>query len=169
MKRFFACLLLAALVTAASPASAAVVENTDPDDQNGFLDLELLRSEAEKGGAGYFKIKVYDGYACNYLKESSKNYLKLLFDDGMDGDTDLIGEFTCVDNKLLFFLHGKDTGNNYEPLRAQRPKAKITKVAFQLDLAEFKANHVRVTVKAKDATNVDCDPACIDTIKLQAY
>lgn len=155
------------------PASAAEVEANDPDDVSGFLDLALLKSVAEEGGPGFFTIKTHEGFACNYLKPNGKNYLKLQFDDGRDGDIDLVGVFECADNKLMFLLHGKETGNNYEPLRAKRPKAKVTKVSFQLDLAEFESDTMGVIVRSKDGTNVDCDPVCKDSIpengSLKAY
>lgn len=174
MKRITVVMTLLASLLIAASALAAVVEATDPDDVNGFLDLASLKSDSEEGGNGFFTIKTHDGFACNYLKPGSKKTnLKLLFDDGRDGDIDLVGRFECSDNKLFMMLHGKETENNYEPLRVKRPRAKVAKVAFQLDLAEFEATHLGVIVKSKDSTNVDCDPKCVDRIpkkgSLKAY
>ncbi len=172
MKRAFLVAILC-LGLLAIPVSAAEVEATDPDDVDGFLDLASLKSDAEKGGPGFFTIRTHEGFACNYLEPDGDTYLKLQFDDGRDGDIDLVGTFECSDNKLMFLLHGTKSGNNYEPLRAKRPKSKVTKVSFQLDLAEFKSDTLGVRVKSKDATNVDCDPACKDKIpgngSLKAY
>jgi hypothetical protein len=157
-------LLSAAIVLAiALPAHAAT--DTDPDDKAGFLDLAELVAVGDKGDVGTFTIKTHEGYACNYLKPSSDNYLKLMFDDGRDGDTDLVARFKCIDNKMMVFLHGPQTGNTYDEFRADRPKAKVTRTAFSMDLIEFEANHMGVKVLAKDATNVDCKPdACKDRI-----
>jgi hypothetical protein len=163
VKRVLTLLSVLCLFLLAFPAHAA--EDTDPDDQAGFLDLAELIAVGEKGDVGTFTIKTHEGYACNYLKPSSDNYLKLVFDERRDGDADLVGRFKCIDNKLMFFLHGSDTGSDYEPFRADRPKAKVTRVAFSMDLLEFEGNHMGVKVLAKDATNVDCKPtACKDRI-----
>ncbi len=175
MKRYSIVLACLNVVFAAIPVTAAEVVANDPDDVKGSLDLAELRVEAQQGEAGFFKITTHDGYACDYLKpESKKTYLKLLFDDGRDGDTDLVGRFECVDNKLFLFLHGKETGNNYEGLRVGRPKPKVSKVSFQLDLEEFKSNKLGVVVKSKDGTDTDClETACKDRIpesgSLKAY
>ena len=163
MKRVLSVVSVLCLLFVALPAHAA--EDTDPDDKAGFLDLAELVAVGDQGEIGTFTIKTHEGFACNYLKASTDNYLKIVFDDGRDGDADLVGRFKCIDNKLMFFLHGPDTGNDYEPFRADRPKAKVTRVAFAMDLAEFEANHMGVKVLAKDATNVDCKPdACKDRI-----
>jgi hypothetical protein len=166
MKRFSIVLACLSLVFVSLPATAAGVVANDPDDVDGFLDLAELSVEAVEGESGFFKITTHEGYACNYLKpESKKTYLKLLFDDGRDGDTDLVGRFECVDNKLFMFLHGKETGNNYEGLRVDRPRAKVSKVSFQMDLEEFQSNKLGVVVKSKDATNTECqETACKDRI-----
>jgi hypothetical protein len=152
------CLLIPAV-----PAHAA--QETDPDDKDGFLDLAVLKAKGDKGEIGTFTIETHDGFACNYLKADGKNHLKLVFDDGRDGDADLVGRFECLENKLFMFLHGSDTGSDYEPIRAERPKAKITRVRVPLDLIEFERAHMGVKVLAKDNTNVDCKPeACKDRI-----
>jgi hypothetical protein len=163
VKRVLSAVSVLCLLFVALPAHAA--EDTDPDDKAGFLDLAELIAEGDKGEVGKFTIKTHEGFACNYLKPSSDNYLKLVFDDRRDGDADLVGRFKCIDNALMLFLHGSETGSDYEPIRADRPRAKVTRVSVPMDLLEFEGNHMGVKVLAKDATNVDCKPdACKDRI-----
>ncbi|MFP5298612.1 MAG: hypothetical protein ACLGHL_06475 [Actinomycetota bacterium] len=167
-------LVVALSVVLALPAWAAEVVKNDPDDSDGKLDLSRLVVDATKGEAGFFTIKTHDNFRCGYLKPGKPNRLRLLFDDGRDGDIDLIGRFECDGDKLLMFLVGKETGNNYEPLRARRPSNKTVKVAFQLDIAEFEADTLGVKVRTVDGTAEGCtDEPCKDSVPgkgtLQAY
>lgn len=165
MRNAFRVSLVAVLLALALPAGAAEIATTDPDDVAGKLDLRELSFEAERNGAGFFTVKTHDAFGCNYLKKGKPNRLKLLFDDGRDGDVDLVGRFECMDGTLLMFLHGKESGNNYEPLKAKRPTRKVAKVAFQLDIAEFESDTMGVKVRSVDGTAEGCtDDPCKDGI-----
>lgn len=174
MKNAIRILVVALMLAAALPAAAAEMTKNDPDDSDGKLDLRQLVVDATKGEAGFFTIKTYEGFKCGYLKKDKPNKMRLLFDDGRDGDIDLVGKFECSNDKLWMFLHGIETGNNYEPLRARRPSNKTVKVAFQLDIAEFEADTMGVKVKTVDGTAERCtEVACRDSAPgkgtLQAY
>lgn len=163
MKLLLRSTVVAIVVALALPASAAEVTKSDPNDSDGLLDVREVVIDAERNGAGFFTIKTFEGFNCGYLKKSSGNKLKLLFDDGRDGSTDLIGRFECQGGDLLMFLHGKETGNNYEPLKAKRPSKKVVKVAFQLDISEFTSDTMGVKVRTVDASADGCtEEACKD-------
>lgn len=174
MRTLIRALVIALVIVSALPVAAAEVTKDDPDDSDGKLDLSMLGVDATKGEAGFFTIKTHDGFKCGYLKPSKPNKLRLLFDDGRDGDIDLVGRFECHDDKLLMFLSGKETGNNYEPLKARRPSNKTVKVAFQLDIAEFEADTMGVKVRSIDGTAEGCtEEPCRDSVPgkgtLKAY
>ena len=164
-------LILAVVV--AAPALGAHVSATDPDDVEGFLDVAQIAYRGTPHATGTLTIKTYEGFSCNYLKASRDAFLKWLFDDGNDGDFELVGTFVCRSNKLYLDLHGKKSGNNYEPIRAKRKNARTTKVTFPFDLTEMKSKHLGLVVRSKDGVNTACSPACRDrapdTGEMQAY
>ncbi len=161
MKRSFVMVAVLAMLFSAAPAMGHGAD--DPDEVQGFLDIKRVDFNGEARGTNTVTVKTYEGFACNYLKGNTDNYLKLQFDRQSNGSIDLVGTFQCVDNKLFMFLKAPDTGSAYEEVRAKRPNAKTTKVTFPFDIPELDSNHVSLIVKSKDNTNVDCTPtACVD-------
>ncbi|MEA2477472.1 MAG: hypothetical protein QOC87_1671 [Actinomycetota bacterium] len=172
--RSFALVLGLILVVAmAAPALGAHSSATDPDDADGLLDVATIAYQGTPHSVGTLTITTQEGFACNYLKASRDAFLKWLFDDGKDGDFDLVGTFVCRSNKLYLDLRGKKSGNSYEPIRAKRKNARTTKVTFPFDLTEMKSKHLGLVVRSKDGVNASCSPACRDrapdTGELSAY
>ncbi|MDQ3878389.1 MAG: hypothetical protein M3290_08600 [Actinomycetota bacterium] len=149
-------------VISAAPALGARSSATDPDDAGGFLDIATIAYHGTRHSTGTLTIKTYEGFSCNYLKPGRDAYLKWLFDDGKDGDFELVGKFVCRSNKLYMDLRGKKSGNNYEPIKAKRKNARTTKVTFPFDLPEMKSRHLGLVAKSKDGVNAACDPVCLD-------
>jgi hypothetical protein len=148
----------------APPAAAAKAE--DPNDVDGKLDIRLISFKGAAGGTGTVKLKTQNPWGCKFLRQGVKTSLNWYFDDGEDGDNDLIGKFVCInansDNpKLILKLHGPDTDNRYEPVPAKKPDKKTVKATFPFDLPEFESDHASAHARSKDAISEGCD-VCVD-------
>ena len=121
------------------------------------------------GDVGTLKLETDADFGCGLLKPSKNNYLKWVFDDRSDGDTDLTGNIVCKGKKLVLKL--KSNRNNYEAIEVKRPNKHTVKATFSFDLVELKSNHLDVTAKSKDTTSTGCTTvACKDTVgPLKAY
>jgi hypothetical protein len=64
--------------------------------------------------------------------------------------------------KLIFKLHGNDSGNNYEALTAKRPDRRSVVVKMPTDLTEFESDHASAHARSSDSISEGCDPACTD-------
>lgn len=156
--------LLLLVSVLAPPASAAKMD--DPNDTDGKLDVVLISFKGTAGGTGTVKLKTQNRWGCKFLRQGVKTSLNWYFDDGEDGDNDLIGKFVCVNAnsnkpKLIMKLSGPDSGNNYEPVPAKRPDKKTVKATFPFDLAELESEHASAHVRSKDAISEGCD-VCVD-------
>jgi hypothetical protein len=160
----FALTLVVSLL--ASPASAAE-QAEDPNDTGGQLDIRLISFKGAAGASGTVKIKTQNPWGCKYLRQGVKTSLNWYFDDGEDGDNDLIGKFVCINAnsnnpKLILKLHGPDSDNHYEPVPAKKPDKKTVKATFPFDLAEFESEHASAHARSSDAIGEGCDPKCVD-------
>jgi hypothetical protein len=155
-------LVVAVLAAPASGATAA-----DPNDSDGILDVQKIASAYDSStGVLTLKLRTFHGWGCRYLRQGVKTSLNWYLDDGEDGDNDLTGKFVCVnankDPQLIFKLHGNDSDNRYESLKATRPNHHTVKVKMPTDLTELESDHVSVHARSTDAINEGCDPACTD-------
>src|SRR5918999_834002 len=120
--------LVLARAVLAPPVSAAESAE-DPNDTEGKLDIRLISFKGAAGASSTVKIKTQNPWGCKFLRQGVKTSLNWYFDDGEDGDNDLIGKFVCVNAnsnkpKLILKLYGPDSGNQYEPVPAKRPDKK---------------------------------------------
>ncbi|HEY7874851.1 MAG TPA: hypothetical protein VIG64_06980 [Actinomycetota bacterium] len=159
-----ALLLIASIL--APPAAAAKETATDPNDTGGRLDIVELSFKGEAGGTNTIKLKTQNPWGCKFLRQGVKTSLNWHFDDGEDGDNDLVGKFVCVnansnDPELVLKLHGTDSNNNYDPVPTKRPDKKTVKVTFPFDIGEFESEHASAHARSKDAISEGCD-VCVD-------
>jgi hypothetical protein len=157
-------LVLAGAVLA--PPVSAAESAEDPNDTEGKLDIRLISFKGAAGASSTVKIKTQNPWGCKFLRQGVKTSLNWYFDDGEDGDNDLIGKFVCVNAngnnpKLILKLHGPDSGSNYEPVPAKKPDKKTVKATFPFDLAEFESDHASAHARSKDAISEGCD-VCVD-------
>jgi hypothetical protein len=164
MRRIITGAVVACLSVVMVPAQAGIARAAVSP-----IGLEKIVYSGTPGDVGTLKMVTDDEFGCGLLKQSKPNYLKWLFDDGRDGDVDLKGNIVCKNKKLFLMLKSKK--NRYEAIRVKRPSKDVVKATFSFDLAEFKANHLDVTAKSKDATSIGCTTvACKDTVgPLKAY
>jgi parallel beta-helix repeat protein len=135
---------------------------SDPNDTPGRLDITLLHATGTRHGTGHLRVKLQHRLRCRKLKLGDSNRLRLLFDDGRDGDLDLVGRFYCsrgsdARNHWFLRLRGPSTGSRYKRLHATRSSRHTLKVAVSLDLKEFRSTHMGVVASGKDATAAACD------------
>jgi hypothetical protein len=142
------------LLVIALPASAA--EESDPNDSASKLDISSFKAAGQDNSLGTFVITTFERWGSKFLKDANPTTLKIYLDDGSDGDADLVGNFRYMDGTLLFFLHGPNTGNNYEPLVAHRPTQKSVKVRIPLDLTELESNSLRAFARSISSELSDC-------------
>lgn len=163
-----ALLLLTTVALVALPlASAGAAFHSDPNDSGGRLDVKAYALHYDSGtGVLTLKLKTYEGWGCKYLRSGIMTSLNWYFDDGMDGDVDLTGKFVCVSvqkhPKLVFKLHGNDSGNNYEALTAKRPNHRSVTVKMPTDLTEFESDHASAHARSTDGIAGGCDTGCPD-------
>lgn len=156
---------LVLVVLTAGPGRAT--STSDPNDSDGRLDVQKIASRYDSGtGVLTLKLRTFQSWGCKYLRQGVKTSLNWYLDDGQDGDNDLTGKFVCInaskDPKLIFKLHGNDSGNNYEPLKARRPDHHTVTVKMPTDLTELSSDHASAHARSSDAIAEGCDPACTD-------
>jgi hypothetical protein len=142
-----------ALMVLSAPAWA--ISRGDPNDSESRLDIRLISENARPHRGGALTIRMFRRWGSRYLRDALPTNLRWRFDDGDDGDFDLVGKFRFTDGALRFFLRGPDTGNIYEPLRARRPDRRSVKVRFSFDIEELQSNRVSVV-----ASSFDGGPDC---------
>jgi hypothetical protein len=152
VKGMIAAVIGIALMVVATPAWA--VNRGDPNDSDSQLDIRLISVNGDSGG-GAMTIRTFERWHSRYLRDARPTNLRWLFDDGDDGDIDLIGTFRRTNGRLLFFLNGTDTGNHYEPIRARRPDPKSVRVRFSFDIAELRSRNLSVLARSFSAGG-DC-------------
>ena len=158
---------LSVLVVAVFSGPAGGTTASDPNDADGVFDMEKIGIVYDSGtGVLTLKIRTFHGWGCRYLRQSQETALNWYFDDGEDGDNDLIGKFVCVkagkNPTLIFKLHGTDSGNNYESLKAKRPNHHTVTVKMPTDLTELEAEHMRVHARSSNGVDDGCDSTCVD-------
>jgi hypothetical protein len=166
MRRLAPLLAVLLVMTALAPPASAKETATDPNDTGGLLDIVEISFKGAAGATSTVKLKTQNPWGCKFLRQGVKTSLNLYFDDGEDGDNDLIGKFVCVNAntdhpKLILKLHGPDSGNNYEPVPAKKPNKKTVKATFPFDLGEFESDHASAHARSKDAISEGCD-VCTD-------
>jgi hypothetical protein len=142
-----------ALMVLASPAWG--ISRGDPNDSDSRLDIRLISENARPVVGGGLTIRTFRRWHSRYLRDGRPTNLRWLFDDGDDGDFDLIGDFRRRNGRLLFFLRGTNTGNRYEPLRARRPDPRTVRVRFSFDIAELQSSDLSVVARSFSA-GPDC-------------
>jgi hypothetical protein len=149
-------MIVALLAGSVSPAPAG--DFTDPDDMTSPLDVRELVFTPAQGSGGSLKLITDDAWDCEYV-QPRLNTMTWNFDGRADGDTDLVGRVRCVDNRLLLFLRGRESGNRYEPVRGTRPSRKSVRFVFSFDLTELSGRHVALSIKISDGTAEGCTSA----------
>jgi hypothetical protein len=154
------------VVSLLAPPAGAKETATDPNDTEGQLDIVEISFKGAAGAVSTVKLKTQNPWGCKFLRQGVKTSLNWYFDDGEDGDNDLIGKFVCVkansDNpKLILKLHGKATGNNYDAVPAKKPNKKTVKATFSFDLPDFESDHASAHARSQDAISEGCD-VCVD-------
>ena len=160
MKRIIVAVVTAVFLLCGTAANAA--KRHDPEDSDGRLDIVLIKASGDRGELGHFTLRTENPWRCNYLKRSKDTSLRWLFDDGRDGDFDLVGRVVCVNSELVLRLHGPDTGNRYEDISVRRPNRRTAKVDVPLDLIEFDATHAGAVARSRDKEAPSCDSICTD-------
>jgi hypothetical protein len=159
--------VVVALLAVAGAAPALARQVTDPTDSLGPLDVIRLRSTYDSGtGVLTLVAETKSGWGCRYLRAGLDTSLNWYLDDGEDGDNDLTGKLVCVnaahDPTLVLKLHGNETSNDYESLKAKRPTHHRVLVRVPTDLAELTADHLAVHLRSRDGIHERCDPSCKD-------
>ena len=154
-----ACLLVGMVPAQAGPSKAAVSP----------IGIAKIVYSGTPGDVGTLKLETDADFGCGLLKPNKPNYLKWMFDDRSDGDTDLTGNIVCKNKNLVLKL--KSNRNNYEAIEVKRPNKHTVKATFSFDLKELKSDHLDLTAKSKDTTSTGCTAvACKDTVgPLKAY
>jgi hypothetical protein len=149
-----------ALMVVATPAWG--ISRGDPNDSDSRLDIRLISENAEPGVGGAMTIRTFGRWHSRYLRDALPTSLKWKFDDGDDGDVDLVGNFRYKNGALRLFLRGPDTGNRYEPIRARRPNRRMVRVRFSFDIAELQSSNLSVMASSVVA-GLECpDDPCRD-------
>jgi hypothetical protein len=138
-----------ALIVPSSPAWA--IRREDPNDSESRLDIRLISEHASPNPGGGLTIRTFRRWHSRYLRDGLPTNLRWKFDDGDDGDWDLVGKFRFTHGALRFFLRGTDSGNVYEPLRVTRRDRKSARVRFSFDIEELQSNRLSVIAKSFDA------------------
>jgi hypothetical protein len=142
-----------AVMVMSPPAWA--ISRGDPNDSESRLDIRLISENASPKPGGALTIRMFRRWGSRYLRDALPTNLRWRFDDGDDGDSDLVGRFRFTDGALRFFLRGPDTGNVYEPIRARRPDRKSVRVRFGFDIEELRSNRLSVVANSFDG-GPDC-------------
>jgi hypothetical protein len=137
------------VVMVLSPPAWAISRG-DANDSDSRLDIRLISENARPRPGGALTIRTFGRWASRYLRDGLPTNLKWRFDDGDDGDWDLVGKFRFTDGALRFFLRGTDSGNIYEPIRARRPDRKSVRVRFAFDLVELRSNRLSVVANSSE-------------------
>ncbi|MBA3628953.1 MAG: hypothetical protein H0W55_04650 [Actinobacteria bacterium] len=154
--------VMALVVLWAAPVPA--ISSAANQDASGKLDLWFVTAgKANRNGIGRFALGTEKRLRCRYLRSSKDRSLKWSFDDGRDGDFDLVGKFVCTRGHLLFHLRGTQTHNVYEPIEPKKGR-KTLLVRVPLDLAELRARHLSVVAKSKDGQSPGCSEPCRDRL-----
>lgn len=128
-----------------------------------FLGISF-NAPKKANGIGRFTMTMQKRFHCRYLRQTKVRSLRWLFDDGGDGDFDLIGKFVCKRKGLRFHLRGTRTHNRYEPIRPKRPNRRTLQVGVPLDLAEFRARRFSAVARSRDAQSPGCSEPCKDRL-----
>lgn len=102
-------------------SSAGAIRRGDANDSESRLDIRIISENANPREGGSLTIRMFRRWGNRYLRDGLPTNLKWRFDDGDDGDVDLVGKFRFTNGALRFFLRGTESGNRYEPIRARRP------------------------------------------------
>ncbi len=148
----------------ATPVSAAPDSQvSDPDDGPSPLDVRRLAYIDEGGGVGTLKLQTYGRWGCSYLRPGVAS-VKWFFDGAADGDVDLVGSLRCRNGRLWLYLRGTDSGNNYEPVPANRPNRSTARITMSFDLTELAGDNLAAKVRVRDVSAEGCSKAdaCID-------
>ena len=161
MKRLMCIVAVGVMVVLATPVHASSFD--DPDDMTSPLDVRKVTYHDKGGGVGSIKIVSDEAWDCEYF-EPGLNSMFWLFDGKADGDVDLVGKVRCLKpssgpRDLVLFLHGKETGNSYEPVPLKKPEDDSMRGTFSFDLPELKGRHLNFVVKVKDGTAEGCTAA----------
>lgn len=160
-----ALMTLVALWAVPTPA----ISSTARQDSQGKIQILFVKASGSRNGIGRFEIGTEKRLRCRYLRPSKDRSLKWSFDDGRDGDFDLVGKFLCTKGHLLFLLRGTQTRNMYEPIQPKRANRRSLVVRFTLDLAEFKASHLWAVAKSRDGQSSACTKPCRDRAPDSGY
>ena len=152
---FAAAVLAGLLVTQAAPAA----ELFDADDSASRLDLRKVEVVAEHGGTGTVKVVTYGKWKSRFLRDANPTTLRVLFDDGADGDADLVGNFRYKRGALLLFLRSADGSNHYEPVPAERNNRRSVSATFPFDVTELASDDLSVWARIVDAASSGCREA----------
>jgi hypothetical protein len=150
---------IAVVVVLVGATAAMAVSRKDPKDVSGRLDIVRIKFTSQQQLAT-LTLETENAWRCRYLKPAKKTALRWLFDDGADGDNDLIGDFVCRQKKLVFELHSEDS--QYEPIFATRPDKRTVKVTMPLDVPELESDTLVLAAKSRDGAAGACDQTCRD-------
>ncbi len=128
-------ILVAFLIVPATTMSSASAKEGQGKLRFSFF---IFKAPEKRSGIGRYTMYMKKPLRCRYLEPAKDRSLKLLFDNGRDGDFDLKGKFVCTEGRLLLFLRGTQTHNRYEPIRPERLSPSDLRVGIPLDLAELK-------------------------------
>jgi hypothetical protein len=145
-----------ALMVLSPPAWA--ISRGDANDSASRLDIRLISENANARRGGALTIRTFGWWGNRYLRDDLPTNLRWRFDDGDDGDFDLVGKFRFTHGALRFFLRGTETGNIYEPLPARRPDRRSVRVRFAFDIEELPSNRLSVVANSFDAGSGCSDP-----------
>lgn len=140
------------------------IASTGYKEGQGKFQFSFISFGEEPNGIGRFTMVMKRRVRCRFLRPTKDRSLRWLFDDGGDGDFDLIGRFVCKRKQLRFYLRGTRTQNRYEPIRPKRPDLRTLKVGVPLDLAEFRAKRFSAVAKSRDAQSPGCSEPCRDRL-----
>jgi hypothetical protein len=154
VRRVVTAFAIAVCLIVASPAGA--ISRGDPNDSDSRLDIRLISENADPGTGGSLTIRTFGRWRSRYLRDSRPTGLKWKFDDGDDGDFDLVGKFRFVRGELRFFLRGIETENRYESIRARRLDRRSVRVRFSFDIEELQSNDLSIVATSFDAAAGTC-------------
>ncbi len=128
----------------------------------GKLEIVFVKASGTRDGIGRFELGTEKRVRCRYLRPRKDRSLRWSFDDGGDGDFDLVGRFACIESRLLFLLRGRSTHRKYESIRTRRPSRRSLAVRFSLELKELRAKHLLAVAKSRDSQSPACATSCKD-------
>ncbi len=169
LSRSLGVMLVGVAMIALWALSAPAISSAGHGDSQGRIYIVFAKASGDRNGFGRFEIGTEKRLRCRYLRRSKDRSLKWSFDDGRDGDFDLVGRFVCTKGSLLFYLRGTRPRNIYEPIQPNRPDRKSTVVRFSLDLEELRANHLSAVVKSRDHQSPGCTKPCRDRVPDSGY